>query len=69
MEFGLTYKCQRLDYDVDGNVIYKGLHYARDATIYDDNYVIIKFEYDVDGNVVLMRLTEGIWDDRATIFV
>lgn len=51
---GIQYKEQRLDYDTDGNLTYKGLHLNYGASQSDTNWFVWKFTW-TSGNLVRIQ--------------
>ncbi|GAB6161903.1 hypothetical protein JCM12298_10620 [Desulfothermus naphthae] len=64
-------KTLRLEYDANGNVIYKGEADPGSSTS-DPVWKIEKYEYDANGNLIAVLFAEGtadfdkVWDNRES---
>jgi len=66
----MDYKNLQLDWNGDtGNLDYMGQHIDTYASTADKYWKITKFTWDVNGNMTEKVWIEGVWDDRATIFL
>lgn len=56
----------KLDYDVDGNIIYRGYNYANDAAEAATDWMILKYTYSA-GDLVDVEKLAGAWSNRASL--
>lgn len=54
-----------LEYDVDDNVIYKGIA-ARGSATTDSGWLIFKYTWS-SGNCTEIKTADGAWDDRSSL--
>ena len=58
---------QRFEYNVGGDLIYKGVHEMHNIAITDDNWEVWKFTYDGANVVRVEGPLRGSWDGRAAL--
>jgi hypothetical protein len=66
----LPHKRELFDYGVrtDGQPVYVG-HNKVDAATSDDHWIMFFFKYNAGSQTIEKYSLEGIWDDRATLFL
>lgn len=52
-------------YDVNKDVIYKGVHVNHDADGSESDWRITKYTYNGDSNVTIKQVLDGVWNNRA----
>lgn len=59
------YNAIKLDYDVSGQVVYRGEHTTYNAATDDPNWVIKRYYYDAEGRLIDIKIRVMSWDGRA----
>ena len=58
---------ERKDYDVGGNLIYRGVHEMHNIAVTDENWEVWKYTYTGSNVVRIEGPLRGTWDGRATL--
>ena len=57
----------RMDYDVEGNVVYMAKHETHNIATTNEDWEVWKYTYDTGKCTRIEGPLRGAWDDRATL--